>query len=79
MTFIRLVNTKSLPTRVTNSVRSPNTVDIQVIQEITRNIQGIEVKLLEQLALPAHVIFKSQFVQKLHKKTKRLEVAKGIL
>ena len=78
MTFVRLVNTCSLPPGAMNRVSPSNAVILQVSQENNRDIQLIGALLLEQRAPTTHVKVESQFFQKFCKTMKRLEIVKGI-
>ena len=76
MTFIRVVNTSSLPPRAMSSISLENMVNLQVVQENNGDIQKIKSILSDQQAPPTHVKFESQFFQKFHENIKRSKVKK---
>ena len=79
MTIVRLVYTRSLPPPAIKSVSPSTTVNLQVVQEINRDMQKTRAILLEQRAPPTHVNVESQFYQKLDKNMKHFEVIREIL
>ena len=79
ITWVRFLNTSSLPRRAINSVSLSSTVILQVVQENNRDIQKMKSTRLEQIAPPTLVNFKSPFLQKLREDIKRLEVMKETL
>ena len=79
MTFVRLVNTVSLPPQAMNSEGTSTTLTLQIVQENNRDIQPFSAIPLQQRAPPTPVNFESQFFQKFYKGMKRLELVKRTL